>query len=699
MAEGEEPTAAIAASALAGSPAPLGASLTERGVNFALRAPSASQVWLVLWPAGRGGPRHDLPLAAARHRSGDVWHLELAGVAPPLEWAWRVERPAAPPPGPPPEASRLLLDPYARAVSGAERWGEPPAERRCFFGTAAMPAPGEPPRYAATDRVVYELCVRGFTAHGSSGVADPGTFRGLCEKVPYLAELGITTVELLPVAEWDELEPPNRNPSTGEALRNLWGYSPIAFSAPKAGLAADGSPGGAVAELRELVAALHAAGIEVVLDVVFNHTAERDGVAGDPVFSFGGIDPASCYLVDAAGSYRDVTGCGNTVAANHPAMVELIVDALRFWVGEIGVDGFRFDLAAALVRGEDGEPLADPPLLRRIESDLLLADRVLIAEAWDAAGLYLVGGFAQRKGRGSRRGWSEWNDRFRDDVRRFVRGEPGMTAALAARLAGSRDLFADGALGPGHSINYVACHDGFTLADLVAYDEKHNEANGEDNRDGSDWNASWNCGVEGPTDDAEVLSLRRRQVRNLLTLLFTAQGVPMLLAGDERGRTQDGNNNAWCQDNEVCWLDWSRDDEGLLRFARGLIAFRRAHPSLRRGSFVNGESGGDSNRPDVAWHGAQLGAPDWGPEAQVLAMHLAGEHAPEPDVDLYLAANGSAEGVTFELPPPPEGKRWLRVVASWEPPPRDLLLPGEEEPIDGDRMALPARSILLLRSD
>jgi isoamylase len=698
MVEGEASSGAIAASALAGSPAPLGASVTERGVNFALHAPPASAVWLVVWPAGREGARHDVALAAEQHRSGDVWHVELAGVAPPLEWAWRVDRPAVPA-GPPPDASRLLLDPYARSVTGAERWGEPPAQRRCFLGAAAMPAPGEPPRYAATDRVIYELCVRGFTAHGSSGVADPGTFRGLREKVPYLAELGITTVELLPVAEWDELEPRNRNPSTGEPLRNLWGYSPIAFSAPKAGLAADHSQGGAVTELRELVAALHAAGIEVLLDVVFNHTAERDGIAGDPVFSFGGIDPASCYLIDgAAGSYSDVTGCGNTVAANDPAMVELIVDALRFWVGEIGVDGFRFDLAAALVRGEDGEPLADPPLLRRIESDPLLADRVLIAEAWDAAGLYLVGGFARREGRGPRRGWREWNDRFRDDVRRFVRGEPGMTRVLAARLAGSRDLFGAGALGPGHSINYVACHDGFTLADLVSYDRKHNGANGEDDRDGSDWNASWNCGLEGPTDDAEVLALRRRQVRNLLTLLFVAQGVPMLLAGDERGRTQHGNNNAWCQDNEVAWLDWSRGDEGLLRFARGLIAFRRAHPTLRRGSFLNGRRSAASDRPDVSWHGAQLGAPDWGPEAQVLAMHLAGEHAPELDDDLYLAANGSAEEVTFQLPPPPQGNRWLRVVASWEPPPRDLLLPEEEEPVTGDRMALPAHSCLLLRS-
>jgi glycogen operon protein len=681
----------------AGSPAPLGAAPTPAGVNFALHAPAATAVWLVVWPGGRGGARRDLPLDAAAHRSGEVWHVELVGVLPPLEWAWRVDRPPAPA-GPSPDPQRLLLDPYARAVAGAERWGEPAAERRCLLAAASTATVREPPRYAATDRVVYELCVRGFTAHASSGVAAPGTFRGLLDKVPYLAELGVTTVELLPVAEWDELEVRQRDPSTGERLRNLWGYSPIAFSAPKAGLAAEARPGAAVAELRALVEVLHARGIEVVLDVVFNHTAERDGLPGDPVFSFGGIDPAGYYLVeDARHCYRDVTGCGNSVAGNRPAVVDLIVDALRWWVVEVGVDGFRFDLATVLLRGDDGEPLADPPLLRRIEDEPLLADRVLIAEPWDAGSGHFLGGFARRSTPAGAR-WSEWNDRFRDDVRRFVRGEPGMTGALAERLAGSRDLFGGGPLGPGHSINYVACHDGFTLADLVSYDRKRNERNGEGNRDGSDWNASWSGGVEGPTADPAVLALRRRQVRNFLTLLFVAQGVPMLLAGDERGRTQQGNNNAWCQDNEIGWLDWGRDDEGLRRFTRELIAFRRAHPALRRRTYFDGEGSAASPRRDVSWHGTRLGAPDWGPAARALAMHLAGEHAPAPDDDLYLAANAAAEELAFELPPPPRGKRWLRVAATWEATPRDLLAPGEEEPMVGSALTVPAFACALLRS-
>jgi len=678
---------------------PLGASVTDGGVNFALRAPAATAVWLVVWPRGRDGASLDFALPVESHRTGDVWHAEVAGVAPPVEWAWRVERPRAAA-GPLPDPGRLLLDPYARIVTGAESWGEPPNERRCLVQAPGPPAaPAIRPRHEPTDKVIYELCLRGFTAHSSSGVAAPGTFRGLLEKVPYLAELGVTTVELLPLAEWDELEVRQRDPTTGEPLRNLWGYSPIVFSAPKAGLAASLEPGGAVGELRELVAALHAAGIEVVLDVVYNHTAERDGRVGDPVFSLAGIDPETYYIADGrTGGWFNGTGCGNTVACNRPPVAELIADSLRFWAVEIGVDGFRFDLASVLARGEDGEPLADPPLLGLVENHPALAGRDLIAEPWDASGLYMLGGFARRRRSDGTAPWAEWNDRFRDDVRRFVRGEPGRAGALAARLAGSRDIFGDDARGPGCSINYVACHDGFTLADLVAYDRKHNERNGEGNRDGADWNASWNCGVEGPTDDPAVLALRRRQQRNLLTLLFAAQGVPMLLAGDERGRTQQGNNNAWCQDGEVGWVDWSAVDEALLRFTRGLIAFRRAHAALRRAAFLTGEPGPPSGRPDVAWHGARLGHPDWGATGQALAMHLAGEHAPVPDDDLYLAANAGTAPLTFELPDPPPGTRWLRVVATWEEPPRDLLAPGSEDEVPGGSVTVPDHACVLLRS-
>ena len=673
----------------AGMPSPLGASWTPEGLALALFSRRAARAWLVVWE--RDGARAELELDPARHRTGDVWHALLAGAEPPVAYAWRLDG-----------AADLLIDPYARFVAGAERWGVPPQMRTAMAVSPLPPSVVPRPRVPAADRVIYELCLRGFTAHPSSGVAAPGSFAGLVEKVPYLRELGITTVELMPVAEWDELEVRHRNPLSGEPLRNLWGYSPIAFSAPKAGLASDPSPGGALGELRGLVDALHAAGIEVVLDLVYNHTAERDGLPGDPVYSFRGIDEDAYYLRDvAAACWRNDTGCGNTVACNHPVVTDLIVDSLRFWAGEVGVDGFRFDLAAVLARGLDGAPLADPPVLARIDSDPLLAGRMLVAEPWDAGGLHMLGAFARRRGSDGGGRWAEWNDRFRDDVRRFVRGEPGLAAALAARLAGSHDLFHDAPHGPLASVNYVTCHDGFTLADLVSYDRKHNEANGEGNRDGFGANHSWNCGVEGPTDDPAVLELRHRQARNLLALLFLAQGVPMLLAGDELGRSQRGNNNAWCQDNEIGWLDWSREEAsaGLRRFVRGLIAFRRAHPALRRTTFLDGVPRGPRRRPDVAWHGLRLGQPDWGPQARWLAMHLAGEHAPAPDGDLYLAANAGGASELFEVPAAPSGERWVRVVATWEPSPADLLAPGEEEPVaEGEPLRLPGHSVALLRS-
>jgi glycogen operon protein len=685
----------------AGRPWPPGPHVEPGRIGFALVARHATAAWLVVWPEGEDGPRVDLPLDPRRHRSGDVWHAELLGASAPLAYAWRLDRVPRAGSGPLSyyAADRLLLDPYARAVAGAERWGAPARERRSLAVTPPLAAtPDALPRHAAADRVVYELCVRGFTAGAGAGVVAPGTFAGLLEKVPYLQALGVTTVELLPVTEWDEHEVRHRDPASGAPLRNLWGYSPLSFAAPKAGLAAAAATegaGAALAELRRLVDALHAAGIEVVLDLVYNHTGERDGLPGDPVVSWRGIDAAGYYLWDAgAGRWRDATGCGNTVACNRPPVADLVLDSLRGWAIEAGVDGFRFDLASVLARGTDGEPLAAPPLLERLAADPVLADRVLIAEPWDAAGLYLLGFFA-RRGR-----WSEWNDRFREDVRRFVRGEPGMAGALAARLAGSRDLFGASPLGPAASVNYVTCHDGFTLADLVSYERKRNESNGEGNRDGSDWNASWNCGVEGPTDDPVVLALRRRQVRNLLTLLFVAQGVPMLLAGDELGRSQGGNNNAWCQDNPTGWIDWSLAERNgdLLRFVRGLIGFRRVHPVLRRRTFLTGEGTAVSARADVRWHGTRLGQPDWGAGSRCLAMHLAGEHAPEPDDDLYLAANAAAEPLTFELPEAPPGRRWLRVVATWLPSPRDLALPGEEEPLAARSVTLPSHACLLMRS-
>jgi isoamylase len=494
------------------------------------------------------------------------------------------------------------------------------------------------------DSVIYELHVRGFTQDPSSQVRQPGTFRGLIEKIPYLLELGITAVELLPVTEFDEADNERINPEDGSALRNFWGYHPLSFFALKASYAADGGPGGEVNEFKDLVKALHAAGIEVILDVVYNHSGEGD--QRGPAYSMKGIDNSTYYMLASDGGYMNFSGCGNTINCNHPYVRHFILDSLRYWVTEMHVDGFRFDLASILGRDQDGNVLASPPLLEQIAGDPVLADTKLIAEAWDAAGLYQVGSFPNW-GR-----WAEWNGRFRDDIRRFIRGEPGMVGSLATRLAGSSDLFQSDRE-PGHGINFVTSHDGFTLADLVSYDDKHNLVNGEENRDGDPNNLSWNCGQEGPADDPEIRRLRERQVRNFATLLILARGVPMILAGDELGRTQRGNNNAYCQDNRISWLDWERgaSHRSLMRFFRLLIAFRRSHNLLRYDSFTVREGLG----AEIHWHGFRLGEPDWGHDSHSLAMHLRGNAPGGRAEDIFLIANAHWEAHDFELPPLDEG--------------------------------------------
>ncbi|MEU4745986.1 alpha-amylase family glycosyl hydrolase, partial [Actinosynnema sp. NPDC023658] len=507
----------------------------------------------------------------------------------------------------------------------------------------------------ACDLVVYELHVRGFTRHPSSGVAAPGTYAGVAEKVGHLRDLGVNCVELLPVFEFDELANDRFDPVAGQALWNYWGYNPVGFFAPKAGYAAGDDP---AAELKSLVKTLHRAGIEVVLDVVFNHTAEGDDTG--PAISLRGLDDEVFYLHDDRGRYLNFSGTGNTVNANHPQVVEFILDCLRFWVSEYHVDGFRFDLASALTRGPDGVPLADPPLVRAIAADPLLRDTKLIAEPWDAGGLYQVGSFPAH-GR-----WAEWNGRFRDTVRRFVKGAAGVAGELVRRLGGSPDLY--GERGPRASVNFVTSHDGFTLADLFSYNEKHNERNGESNRDGEQANHSWNCGHEGPTSDPGVLALRERLTRNALTLLLLSRGVPMLVAGDEFGRTQQGNNNAYCHDDEVTWVDWeqARRNPGLTEFTRSLIAFRHAHPALRRDAFDG-----------VEWH-----APDESPENRVVAVTFSA-----PDDVVFLAANAFWEPVDVTLPPLPANREWRLFV--------DTSDVHREVP-DQDRITAGPRSVLVL---
>jgi glycogen operon protein len=491
-------------------------------------------------------------------------------------------------------------------------------------------------------------------------VRHPGTFLGLCEKIPHLKSLGVTAVQIMPVLEFDELDHPHRHPAGGELLKNYWGYSPLSFFAPKASYAANAAH--ALREFKETVKAFHRAGIEVILDVVYNHTCE--GNEAGPAISFRGLDNAVYYMLDREGRYCNFSGCGNTLNCNHPVVRDLIIDSLVYQVSELHVDGFRFDLAAILGRGPGGKVLDEPPLLQHIAEHPVLAGAKLIAEAWDAGGLSQLGKFPAW-GR-----WSELNGWFRDDVRRFVRSDPGATGALAKRLCGSLDLYGDSARHSYHSVNFLTCHDGFTLGDLVSYNHKHNEANGENNRDGWNHNLSWNCGHEGPTGDLQVNALRQRQLRNFLTLLFVSQGVPLLSQGDEFGRTQHGNNNAYCQDNETSWVDWSLAEKnaGLLRFTRMMIALRQRYFTLAREQFVN----------RVTWHGTKVGEPDWTGHKRVLAFQLGGAQG-QPD--LYVLFNAHWEWQKVALPSSGGQWRWRRLVDTNLPVPDDIVEARDAVPL------------------
>ena len=674
-----------------GHPLPYGASARREGVNFSVFSRHATAVTLVLFVPGDEEPVLELPLDPRYNKTGEAWHVLVEGLDPGIEYGFRADRED----NDAPQVLRfdrgkILIDPYSKAVAGLERWGEVAAAKGRLERLRSRVVDEEfdwghehPLAVPLADSVIYELHVRGFTRHPSSGVRHPGTFRGLVEKIPYLRDLGVTAVELMPVTEFEEGDNPRTNLLTGEPLRNFWGYQPVSFFAPKASYAANGAPGEAVREFKAMVKAFHEAEIEVILDIVFNHTGEGDERGA--TFCWRGLDNPTYYILEpGSGKYLNYSGCGNTLNCNHPVVRFQILSALRYWVTEMHVDGFRFDLASILGRGRDGEVLPNPPLLEAIAADPVMADVKLIAEAWDAAGLYQVGSFPSW-GR-----WAEWNARFRDEVRRFVKSDPGLTKLLATRLAGSPDLYRGSERAPWHSINFLTSHDGFTLADLVSYNDKHNWANGEGNTDGHPENLSWNCGEEGPSSNGEVLTLRARQQRNFLTLLFLSQGVPMLQAGDELGRTQGGNNNAYCQDNEVSWVDWSLLERNapLLRFTQRLVRFRKAHPSLRRRTFLD-----DEPTPAVAWHGVKLGKPDWTSESRTLGMHLlAGA-----DEAIYLVANAHWEPRAFELPKLSAGKSWRRFVDTSLPPGKDALEPGAEVPVAAGR-TYPAgpRSVVVL---
>ena len=658
-----------------------GAAWSAEGTNFSIYSQDAINMELRLYEAANSiEPFQVVALDPDTQLTFFAWHVFVEQLPLGTYYTWRIQCPD--------ETWWEVLDPWARAVND-DNWDR----RQAISGRNGLRGIVTDTRYnwgeeAFTPKpldkaVIYEVHVGGFTRHPASGAEHRGTFAGLIEKIPYLKELGITHVELLPAMAFDEQDVPEGVAALGHT--NYWGYSSYGFYAPHPQYCTTSEP---VREFQDLVEALHAAGLGIILDVVFNHTSESG--ADGPTIHFKALADHIFYHHDGQ-HYRDYTGCGNTVNCNHPLVTHFIVYCLRYWVNTMRVDGFRFDLASVFARGEDGSVLAHPSLPWSIELSHTLGASPLIAEAWDAAGLYQVGSFP-----GSR--WSEWNGRYRDVVRRFIRGDRGLLSEVATRMSGSSDLYTGKHRLPTNSINFITCHDGFTLWDLVSYNDKHNLANGQNNRDGTTNNLSWNCGEEGETSDPNILALRHRQARNFMAILFLSQGVPMLLAGDEFLQTQAGNNNAWCQNNEISWLDWrlAEANRDMVRFVRELIAFRHRHPCLTRSRFFTGQPASSRGIPDVAWHGLHLNEPLWGNyDAQVLAFTLAGRTATEED--LHIVLNMSEQDIKVQLPEIPL-RSWHLAVDTAAPSPDDIIERLRQRTVDGNIQPVHARSVVVFEA-
>ncbi|MBS0171036.1 MAG: glycogen debranching protein GlgX [Nitrospira sp.] len=672
---------------------PLGATVSSDGVNFSLFSKNSTRMELLLFDhVGDAKPARVMALDPSRNRTYHYWHVFVPNLGPGQIYGYRAFGPFEPHRGLRFDPEKVLLDPYGRAVAVPERFSRHAAGKPGDNTAAALKSvvadphaydwEGDAPlRHPFARTVIYEMHVAGFTRHPNSGLAPTtrGTYASLREKIPYLKDLGVTAVELLPIFHFDEQDaPPGRV--------NYWGYSPVSFFAPHASYSSRKDHLGPLDEFRDMVKALHRADIEVILDVVFNHTAE--GNHEGPTLCYRGLENEVYYILEEDRSrYADYTGTGNTLNANQPIVRRLILDSLHYWVEEMHVDGFRFDLASILSRDEAGRPLDNPPILWDIESDPFLAETKLIAEAWDAAGLYQVGSFVGDS-------WKEWNGQFRDDVRRFLKGDNGTVRRVAQRLLGSADLYGHEAREPEQSINFVTCHDGFTVNDLVSYNRKHNDANGEGNRDGSDDNLSWNCGAEGPTDDPAIERLRNRQVKNFLTLTLLSVGAPILLMGDEVRRTQRGNNNAYCQDNEISWFDWTGTDRhaDIHRFVKCLLALRA------RGDLARRESPLTLNeilcRASITWHGITLNRPDWSDESHSLALTA---HSSDGRFLIHGIVNAYWEPLVFELPRAAGVHRgWRRLIDTDLNSPHDIC-PGSDAPLVlDDRYPVQPRSVVVL---
>ncbi|GHV92801.1 glycogen operon protein GlgX homolog [Spirochaetia bacterium] len=705
-----------------GKALPLGAALTESGVNFALFSRHATAVTLIIFEsAEQDSPRHDIRLDKHKNKTGDIWHCHIRDLRAGAIYLYRVDGPYAPEKGQRFNVNKTLLDPYAKALTDLNIWdfktclGYDPdddsadlsysneddinAHPRCIVVDDAFDWQGDTPlNYPLRFSVLYETHVRGLTAHPQSGVEHPGTYRGVIEKIPFFKDLGITSLEFLPIQEFNERELFNINPRTGEKLVNYWGYSTAAFFAPKGSYSSDQSPGGQVWEFKEMVRELHKAGLEVILDIVFNHTAE--GSERGPTFSFRGLDNAIYYMLDEnMRYYKNYSGCGNTLNCNHPVVRSFILDCLRYWVMEMHVDGFRFDLGSILGRDQHGKLMENPPVLERIAEDPVLSSTKIIAEAWDAGGAYQVGWFP-----GGR--WAEWNDRFRDDIRQYWRGDSKQTRHLATRLSGSSDLYLRDGRKPFHSINFITSHDGFTLKDMVSYNGKHNDENGEDNRDGGNNNCSANNGIEGYSVNPAIEGVRTRVMKNFIATMMVSLGTPMILGGDEFGRTQGGNNNAYCQDNETSWYDWSllEKNASYYRFVKMMIAFRLRHPGFMRPEFYTGRDGNYNAIPDISWFDEEGETPDWEDIGSCLALRMDGSKAEvladQDDNDFFIMFNSGKKDVVFKISETMAEKSWIRAVDTGLPSPDDIIEPSAGKLLSStETYTVKGRSMVILVSE
>ena len=601
-----------------GKPSPLGANSVEKGVNFAFFSTHSTALILGLFMQGETKPFREISLDPKQNRTGNIWHIQIDFLPEECYYAYRINK-------------DWILDPYAKDLNSPTTWGE---KRDILLGKVFPDLnfdwkEDKPIQLPQENLFIYEMHVRGYTIEKNSETAHPGTFLGIIEKIPYLQELGITAVELLPIYEFDETANPNKNPKRDETLFNYWGYTTLNFFTPMRRY-------GSIQDFKTMVQALHTAGIEVILDVVYNHVDLR---------MFHPSDKEVYYILNENGEHTNFTGCGNTTNCNEPVMSNLILSSLRYWVSEMHVDGFRFDLASIFCRDENGKVLSDPPVIRTIIGDPVLANTRLIAEVWDCGGLYQLGSFP-----GSGR-FAEWNGDYRDTVRRFIKSTEGQGSPFASVMSGSQYLF--GNQSPLLSINFITAHDGFTLRDLVSYNEKHNKENGEQNKDGNSFNISWNCGAEGPTNDARINTLRQKQIRNFLCALCLSIGTPMLLMGDEYGHTRNGNNNSYCHDNKKNHFLWKelQKNQPLFQLTKKLISLRKSFSQLRKNVFLNEE--------DVTWHGMQPQQPNWSYDNRFIAYTLKGQ---ETDPDLYVAFNAYLNPIDIHLPPPDKGEKWKLLI-------------------------------------